>query len=51
MSKKRTKLERNIKSGPKRRKRQPYGVPLKRKAEGLAHIAAIAQRRKHKGDA
>ena len=50
MSKKGTKLERNLKNGSKRRKRHPYGMPLKRKAEGLAYAAAIANKRKHKDD-
>jgi hypothetical protein len=48
MPKKRTKMERNLKSGPRRRKRQPYGVPLKRRAEGLAVLAAIVNRRRPK---
>jgi hypothetical protein len=48
MSKKGTKLERNLKSGSKRRKRQPIGMPLKRIAKGLAYAAAIANKRKHR---
>jgi hypothetical protein len=49
MSKKRTtKLERKLKSGPRRRKRQPYGLSMKRLAKDLAAAAAVVERRKHK---
>jgi hypothetical protein len=52
MSKKNTKLERNIQYAlkSKRKKRQPYGLPLKRKVENLAIAAAIINRRKRKDD-
>jgi hypothetical protein len=49
MSKKRvTQLERNLKSGPGRKKRQPIGISIKWKAKDLARLAAMAERRKHK---
>jgi hypothetical protein len=50
MAKKRTKLERNLQSAPRHRKRQPYGVPLERKAKSLVHVAAIVNPRKHKNE-
>ena len=50
MGKKLTKLENNLKSGSRRHKRQPYGIPLKRITETIAVMREIVNRRNNKKD-